>query len=195
MRKPSSAVWVITAGSLAYATLRYNVFKGVAWSDWPVFVLNKGLALASLALLAAWILGHRRSTDASEPALLAAASRLMLAHIGLSLVVLSPVYFPAFFVEGRLTWQAGAALAIGMAAAVSLPAASRPGRAHRSRLRGLGLIAFAAGCHTALFGYSNWFAPPEWPGYLPPITLVSFAAGLLGIGAAWSGHARPPNGR
>ena len=104
----------------------------------------------------------------------------MLAHIGLSLVVLSPVYFPAFFVDGRLTWQAGTALAIGVAAAVALPVVSRPGRAHRSRLRGLGLIAFAAGCHAALFGYSSWFTPAAWPGYLPPITLVSFAAGLIG---------------
>jgi hypothetical protein len=180
MRKPSSAVWVITAASLAYATLRYNVVKGVAWSDWPVFILNKGLALSSLVLLAAWILRHRRSTEASEPALLAAASRLMLAHIGLSLVVLSPAYFPAFFVDGRLTWQAGAALATGMSAAVALAGVSRPGRAHRSRLRGLGLIAFAAGCHAALFGYASWFTPAAWPGYLPPITLVSFAAGLIG---------------
>jgi hypothetical protein len=29
IKKPSSAVWVITAASLAYATLRYNVLKGV----------------------------------------------------------------------------------------------------------------------------------------------------------------------
>jgi hypothetical protein len=195
MRKPSSAVWVITAASLAYATLRYNVFKGVAWADWPVFILNKGLALASLLLLAAWILGHRRSTDASEPALLAAASRLMLAHIGLSLAALSPVYFPAFFADGRFTWQAGTALAIGVAAAVALPVASRPGHAHLSRLRGLGLIACAAGCHAALFGYSSWFTPTAWPGRLLPITLISFAAGLVGLGAAWSGHAHPPSRR
>jgi hypothetical protein len=177
---------MITAASVAYATIRYNVFKGVAWTDWPVFVLNKGLALSSVVLLAAWILRHRRSTDVSEPALLAAASRLMLAHIGLSLVVLSPVYFPAFFVDGRLTWQAGAALSIGMAAAVGLPVVSRPGRAHRSRRRGLGLIVFAAGCHAALFGYSSWFTPAAWPGSLPPITLVSFAAGLFGAFAAFN---------
>jgi hypothetical protein len=195
MRKPSSAVGVITAASLAYATLRYNVFKGVAWTDWPVFILNKGLALSSLLLLAAWILRHRRSTDVSEPALLAAASRLMLAHIGLSLIVLSPAYFPAFFMDGRLTWQAGIALAIGVAAAAALPVVSRPGRAHRSGLRSLGLIAFAAGCHAALFGYSSWFTPAAWPASFPPITLISFAAGLVGIGAAWSGHAHPPSGR
>ena len=186
MRRRPSAVWGITAASLAYATLRYNVFKGVAWSDWPVFVLNKGLALSSMMLLAAWILRHRRSTDVSEPGLLAAASRLMLAHIGLSLVVLSPVYFPAFFVDGRLTWQAGAALAIGMAAAVGLPVVSRPGHAHLSRLRGLGLIACAAGCHAALFGYSSWFTPAAWPGHLLPITLISFAAGLVGAFAAFN---------
>jgi hypothetical protein len=195
MRNPSAAIWAIIAAAIAYATLRYNVFKGVPWGDWPVFVLNKAIALSSLVLLAAWILRHRRATDISEPALLAAASRLMLAHAALSLIVLSPAYFPAFFMEGRLTWQAGAALAMGVAAAVGLPVVSRPGRAHRSRLRGIGLIAFAAGSHAALFGYSTWFTPAAWPGYLLPITMISSGAGLIGFLATLGGRSSPPSRR
>ena len=186
MRRRSSAVWGITAASLAYATLRYNVFKGVAWSDWPVFVLNKAIALSSLLLLVAWILRNRRPAEASGAPLLAAASMLALAHAGLSLIVLTPAYFPAFFEESRLSWQAGVALALGVATAIRLSVVARPGHAHLSRLRGLGLIACAAGCHAALFGYSSWFTPTAWPGSLPPITLVSFAAGLIGAFAAFN---------
>jgi hypothetical protein len=184
MRKPSSAVWVITAASLAYATLRYNVFKGVAWSDWPVFVLNKGLALSSLLLLVAWILRARPTVGAPQTALLAAASRMMLAHIGLSLVLLTPVYFPAFFESGRLTWKAGAAILLGVMATSGLSVAVAPVGAAGARRRALGLVSLAAGSHAALFGHASWLTPSEWPGYLVPITLISFLAGLVGIVAA-----------
>ena len=190
MRKSSSLFWSITSASLAYATLRYNVFKGVAWSDWPVFALNKALALSSLLLLVAWVLRGRRGASGSQSALLAAASRTLLAHIVLSLVLLTPVYFPASFAGGRLTWQAGTAVLLGVAAAVGLSAAGRPADGPRTRRRALGAVAWAAGCHAAMFGYSSWFTPSAWPGYLPPITLVAFVAGLAGFAAALG---RPPD--
>ena len=184
MNNRAHAAWVVTAASLAYATLRYNVLKGVPWSDWPVFVLNKALALSSLLLLVLWAVRARRGRGTPQAVLLAAASRMALAHIGLSLVVLTPVYFPAFFLDGRLTWQAGTAVALGVAAASGLAAGARHAGAHASRLLALGLVAFGAGAHAALYGYSSWLTPSSWPGYLPPITLVSFAAGLIGLLAA-----------
>ena len=195
MRRPSAAIWGITGASIAYATLRYNVLKGVAWSDWPVFVLNKAIALSSLLLLVVWVLRARRGARAPQEALLAAAARMMLAHVGLSLVLLTPVYFPAFFAEGRLTWQAGAALLLGVAAAMGLSVASRSGSGHGASRRALGIVAFAAGSHAALFGYASWLTPATWPAYLLPITLLSFAAGVVGIVAALSGLSSPPDSR
>jgi hypothetical protein len=194
MRESSSLVWAISAGSLAYATLRYNVFKGVAWSDWPSFVLNKSLAMSGLLLLVAWVVRARRSDSARHAGLLNAASRTMLAHILLSVVLLTPVYFPALFRDGRLTGLAGLAVIIGIAAAgglsVSAPAAVTPG----DRRPAAGAVAFAAGCHAALFGYSSWLVPSSWPGHLPPITLVSFAAGVVGLAAGLGGRSSPPAG-
>jgi len=38
-------------GSVAYATARYNIFKGVSWNDWPTYTLNKALGLSALLLL------------------------------------------------------------------------------------------------------------------------------------------------
>jgi len=195
MNNRERAIWRITLASLAYATLRYNVFKGVPWSDWPVFVLNKALALSSLLLLVLWAVRARRGKGTPQTVLLTAASRMTLAHVGLSLVALTPVYFPAFFLDGRLTWQAGTAVALGVAAASGLAAGARQGGPHGHRLPALGLVAFGAGTHAALYGYASWLTPWAWPGYMPPITLVSFMAGIIGVLAALRGPSRPPVSR
>ena len=193
MRKSSSAIWSISAASLAYATLRYNIFKGVAWSDWPVYILNKALAVASLLMLVTWVLRSRLGASGSRTALLAAASRTMLAHIVLSLVLFMPAYFPAFYADGRLTWQAGAAVLLGISAAMGLSVTGRPACDSQPRRRAVGAVAFAAGCHAAMFGYSSWLSPATWPGYLPPITLISFLAGVASLTAALGGLPGPPS--
>ena len=41
--------------SLIYAVLRYNVFKGVPWIDFPTYVFNKVLSLSALIL---FVLNH-----------------------------------------------------------------------------------------------------------------------------------------
>ena len=50
-RRDSRIVAVTVAVSGIYATLRYNVFKRVPWSDWPHYVGNKILALSALILV------------------------------------------------------------------------------------------------------------------------------------------------
>jgi hypothetical protein len=170
--------------SLAYATVRYNVFKGVPWSDWPVYVVNKALALSSLLLLLTWILRARGGPDESASGLLSSARRLALVHAGLSLAILSPAYFPTFFADGRLNWPSGISLLIGVVAASSLHLKSRPTVPWVATARRLGVIALMAGMHAMLNGYGSWLAPATWPGYMPPITLIAFAVGVAGMAAA-----------
>lgn len=44
---------------------------------------------------------------------------------------------------------------------------------------GRAVLALTA-AHVALMGYEKWLAVEDWPGYLPPITLLSFiAAGVF----------------
>ena len=44
------ARWVllIWGACLAYAVLRYNVFKGVEWMHLPLYIINKSVALAGI---------------------------------------------------------------------------------------------------------------------------------------------------
>jgi hypothetical protein len=53
-------------GSAIYATARYNVFKGVPWSDWPIYTLNKAFALSALLLLVSSVLRKRSAKEYSN---------------------------------------------------------------------------------------------------------------------------------
>jgi hypothetical protein len=184
MSKPSRTTWVITFASLVYATVRYNVFKGVPWSDWPVYVVNKALALSSLLLLLTWILRARLGPDESMSNLISHARRFALVHAGLSLAILSPAYFPAFFVGGKLNWPSGVSVLIGTVAASGLHVTTQPDVPWRSAVRRAGVVGLMAGTHAMLNGYGSWLAPVTWPGYMAPITLIAFAAGAMGMAAA-----------
>lgn len=174
------------AASTAYATLRYNVFKGVAWSDWPHYTVNKSLALASLVLLAWAVLrlaaGHRRTIRM----LMAFASGLAVTHSLVSLALLEPQYYEAFYATGRLTLAAGVSLTLASAAVALLQwgKGTRADEAPRKAIFALAAIAFISGLHAALPSIPNWLAPARWPGGMPPITLISFLTGLLALLAA-----------
>jgi branched-subunit amino acid transport protein AzlD len=176
-----------------YATLRYNVFKGVAWSEWPVYVLNKVFALSALLLLMIYALRRRRS--AAEPAgrLLPAAWTLMLLHAGISLVILNPAYYAKYFQIEKLTWQAGWSMMLGVVAAVGLHKFCRACELSNavSFLAKVGILAFLSGLHAALLGYAGWFQPATWPGHMIPITLISFVAGSVALGAAFLPQPKP----
>jgi hypothetical protein len=146
--KHSRATWVITFMSLVYATVRYNVFKGVPWSDWPVYVVNNALALSSLLILLTWILRARLGPDESMASLLSNARRLALVHAGLSLAILSPAYFPAFFLDGKLSWPSGVSVLLGAVAASGLNVTPRPDVLWLAAVRRVGVVGLMAGTPT-----------------------------------------------
>ena len=176
MKKPHPIVGAIVVTAVAYATLRYNVFQGVPWSDWPVYVLNKAAAVSSLVMLLVWTLRAQRGRRNAPGGLLAAAARLALLHTALSIAILSPAYYPAFYNGARLTWQGSLSLLLGVSTASGLVMSARGPLDARATARRLGLVTFAVGLHAAIYGYPGWFTPSLWPGHLPPITMLSAVA-------------------
>ncbi len=174
----------IVGGSLAlalgYATVRYNVFKHVPWADWPHYVVNKALALAGLILIALSVLRLARRGGTIRR-LMAWAGGFTSAHVLLSLALLRPEYFDKLFVDGKLTAAAGWSMLLGAAAWAATEVGARRAHQWRPAVRGelLALIALVSGLHAALPSIGGWFAPATWPGGLPPITLISFAIGLI----------------
>src|SRR5688572_13451556 len=76
--------------AVAYATVRYNIFKGVAWSDWPVYTLNKVFGVTSLLLLVIAVARYRLGNAYPNGKIMYAAGLSGGIHILLSLLLLNP---------------------------------------------------------------------------------------------------------
>lgn len=185
---------LLTGASLLYATVRYNLFKGVPWADWPAYTVNKALAVGSLLIVLVGVIRLCRS-DGRSGVLLGWAGALALAHSLLSFALLDPTYYPRLFEAGKLTAPAGLSLTIGVLATAGMElGARRAGSWPRPLRHGtLALIAFCGGLHAALPATSTWLAPASWPGGLPPLTLISFLAGALAV-TLWLSHVRAQRG-
>lgn len=173
--------------ALTYATLRYQVGKGVPWADWPIYTVNKALGVAVLGLIAVGLIRvvARRITRLGEH--FALAGQAMVAHCVLSLALLQPAYFPKFFAEGKLTGPASLALLSGVAALIAFRASRTQAQrwSLENRMRVAGAIAFTAGLHAALPGTGTWLAFEAWPLNLPPITLIAFIVGICTACLPW----------
>ncbi len=214
LRDTRGPLWVIVTGvvSLAYAIVRYNVFKGVPWEQLPAYVVNKAAAVSAVTLLAgSYLAGRGIPLEARDPERRLVAKFLGLCgfwaaglHAILSLALLSPAYYPKFFAGDKMTFAgelamlAGALGLLGMAlpAASSLPNMEEAlGRRWWRRAQRGGYLALAmAAAHTAAMGLPGWFRPGEWPGGLPPITLIGFLIAALPLAARLRRGSGPPSG-
>jgi DMSO/TMAO reductase YedYZ heme-binding membrane subunit len=190
--------WIVGA-SVAYAVLRYNVLAGVAWAELPLYVSNKGISLASAALVAvAYLSGYIRldgkgREDSRRLARTAglAGFALALVHIVASFAVLTAAHYPQLFRGGDLSEVGWVCLAGGVLAALLLtfPAVySLPrllpflGVENWKRAQQLGYPGLAlTALHVFLIGNANWLSVSRWPGGMPPISLISFLICLAPI--------------
>jgi hypothetical protein len=199
--------------SIAYAVLRYNVVGPVAWKDLPIFVLNKGVSLAAIILLAfGFSIGPLANLGISafdfglESRKILGISGLLLTifHVLLSFLIFNPQYYPKFFdSDDSLSVIGNFSLLAGTASFMIL------GLYHwcfRNRSENkevlisiitskkflLGLL-FLLGIHLFFMGYATWSTPSKWQGGLPPISLISFTVVLCGF--AINGMGRTSTGK
>jgi hypothetical protein len=178
----------VVAGAAMYATARYHVFNNVAWSDWPIYTMNKVFGLSALVLLVLAVARRRWRPELPIGGTMLSAGVLFGMHVLVSLALLSPAYYPKMFAGGKLSAPAGTALVLGAIATAALAAGAkpRPQQHADTKARGLALLAFALGAHGALPGVASWLEPSAWPGLMPPISLVSFVLGAAALGIAWT---------
>lgn len=183
----------IVALCVLYATIRYNVFAGVSWSEFPLFIANKGISIGAAVLLALAYLANRLvPADAhgrgSGRALARAAglggAGLAAAHTLVSFAALLPRRYPSLFDQGTLNDAGWVCLAAGTLALAlfAIPAVySFPrflpalGPEHWRRAQSVGYLGLGlTALHVWSLGAHNWWDPSAWPGGLPPISLLSF---------------------
>jgi hypothetical protein len=175
----------VLAVSLAYAVVRYHVFKGVPWDQLAVYTTNKAVAVAALALFGVSRLVRQ---PARRKHLGLVGAMFAALHAMLSFTVLEPSYFPAIHrAGGAMTWQGETSMLVAAIASMLLlwlayASLHRPADVQvegTSLVRGLGRIVLGlVALHVLVLGYAVWLDVDTWPGRLPPITLLSFAIAL-----------------
>lgn len=177
----------------SYAIIRYNVIKGVAWEELPLFISNKAISLSAITFIAiSYALGSlsRFWPKLFEPTLPLRKHFGLLGfglaalHAIFSFLLFSPAYYPKFFQEtGKLTLVGELSMLFGvlaffvfsLVAYVSVPAVAKDmdpkrwGRVQHFGYTGCVLILF----HVAIMGIEGWTKPEGWPGGLLPISLMA----------------------
>lgn len=192
---------VLSALAIGYAIIRYHVLKGVPWEHFPLFIFNKGISLSAVFLITlSYMLGrlarifpHIFTKWLSMRKFLGVAGfGLAATHALISLLILSPSYFPKFFEEsGQLNLVGELSLLFGVVsffifsivAATSVPAIEKSMDKHNwLRVQRLGYLAlFFVMLHVLIMGYAGWLKPQDWPGGLLPISLVAFIVIALAL--------------
>ena len=188
--------------SLVYGVLRYHVFEAVPVRDFPLYVLNKCIALTAFILLTInFALGPAKKLGADVPDSWLSARKeigisafvFVLVHlIGALLIFGSGGYYAKFFAPGGgISGIGGWSLLFGVLAFAWLWLYNISFKTHQegdedflrmiSSKGSLMVAAFLAAGHVVVMGHSSWFQPATWAGGMPPITLVAFAIFLVGF--------------
>ena len=188
--------------SLIYVVLRYHIFGGVSWEEFPLFILNKGLSLAGFLLITYnFSFGPIKNIGVKVPdswldarnTLAMIGFLLLLLHALISFLLFSPEYYAEFFEEnGKLTLLASLSILFGVVGFVLLWMINMTFQTYMREndifvkfisSRSFLLAALTlGGLHLALMGYKGWLTPALWHGGLPPVSLLAFfffAAGYL----------------
>ncbi len=205
--RPSSRLWqpatirwfvAIFGASTVYSVVRYHFAGDVAWTHFPLFILNKATALAAVLFLASsYLIGKVIRWYDSDKQLRLVVIKfcglvgffLAAIHAFMSVVLMRPAYFAKYFLaDGRLDLQGELGITTGTAAlflllgpaVTTLPMMARAiggRRWKRSQRLGYVALGFVAG-HLMALGLEGWLVPSQWPGGLPPISSIAFVAAL-----------------
>ena len=180
--------------SITYTILRYHIVGNTPWSQFPIFILNKGLSLSGFILLGInFSLGPLNNIRKGigekwlsiRPALGVSSFLLIFTHLFLSLILLNPANYQKFFlVNGSFTTSGGLSMLAGVIAflilwiyTISFQTFLREDKAFIKFITSRKVILMAmifTAAHIFFMGYQGWMTPQNWPGGLPPITLIAF---------------------
>lgn len=175
-----------------YATLRYNVFKGVDPNHFPVYIVNKIFSVAGILFIAlSYITGKvnwfKFNNEEDKTQFIRFAGlvgfSLCAMHVFLSLLIISPEYFPKFYDGNMMNLTGETTMLMGVLSlyCFSIPAITTipfmqeaVGIKKWQRRQSMGYFGLLTSLiHTAVMGFAGWFSVTKWPGYLPPLSLIA----------------------
>jgi DMSO/TMAO reductase YedYZ heme-binding membrane subunit len=194
VRKPVVTSVMVLLIILTYAVIRYNVIKGVSWSQFPLFIFNKAISLAAVVFIAlSFIIGPFAKFWPNIFVKFISLRKyfgllgfgLASIHAIMSLLIFTPSYYQKFFSEtgnlnltGELSMLFGvlAFFIFGIVTITSFPAVEKSMKYENwLKVQRTGYIAFFfVMLHVFVMGIGGWLKPAGWPGGLLPISLIAF---------------------
>ncbi|MGY9107674.1 MAG: hypothetical protein ACKVG0_14340 [Alphaproteobacteria bacterium] len=159
--------------SLAYALARYAWFSDVAAIHIPTYLVNKAIAVVAVFFVFYAALDHKQGRHDRSREWGRLAMQAAFVHVLLSLAILKPGYFETFFGDERLNLRGELVVLFGALAAYVFWIIPRYAGQEKvmSVLKWLGCLLLLF--HLLSVGLFKWIRPAEWPGYMPPISLIS----------------------
>lgn len=98
MQVPMAVVWLYVV-CLVYSVVRYVAFAPQNAENIPVFIANKGLAMAAALCFSAGLMATWRAGKTDAATWFRAGVWGVVAHVPMSLAILTPAYFKEFFAD------------------------------------------------------------------------------------------------
>jgi DMSO/TMAO reductase YedYZ heme-binding membrane subunit len=196
-RTARRVIIIVIVFTALYVTLRYHIFKGVEWSHFQLFIMNKILAFSGFIFLVASLAlepVYRKqgaSWFATRKFLGRTGMVLIIIHIIVSFLLFRPEIYDKFFrADGTLNaigeWSMLMGT-LGIAAYLIMHNTfTKPEEGNgfqkmvMSPAFGITALTLSA-LHVAIMGFEGWLTPREWHGGMPSISLVSLSVFLIGI--------------
>ena len=173
-----------------YYILRYNIFKGVEWAHFPLFMLNMGLDPIYRGKGKEWFVIRK---------FLGRTGMMMIViHTIMSLLLFRPEVYDKFFnPDGTLNAMGEWSMllgSLGIAAYIIMHNSfSNPEEGNRFqnwiRSPFFGITALVLSTfHISVIGFSGWLTPREWYGGMPSISLLSALFFIIAMVLVLSGR-------
>ena len=170
--------------TLAYSIVRYNVFNNVPWSDLPLYIINKAISFSAIIYVAAYIILEKKDHHEISIKIRKLATAFIYIHLTISLVLLTPSYYQKFFdgTKLNLTGQVsllGGILALGLLNSVRFTKKLNIKESLSFfKKYGAEILLLLIAVHLFVMGFKGWISPGNWPGGMPPISMLSFIAAV-----------------
>jgi len=168
----------ISIGCMAYALIRYALFKGVPLTDTPAYLLNKAASVAATIFLAmaAWH-AWRKSPEVVYWGKLTWTAVVL--HGLLSFGIFGTEFFPAWFEDGKPNLTGQLVLLTGVLGAIGMLEVRLRKRKDASGESILIFVSVITLLHVVIMGGKKWFIPADWPGGMPNMSMLGAIAAAI----------------
>jgi len=208
MKTAIRIILIVIVLCTVFVIVRYHIFKGVEWTHFPLFILNKILAFSGFVLLVLSL--------ALEPVyrkrgpgwfdirkyLGRTGFVLIVMHSIMSFLLFRPEVYDKFFAaDGTMNAVGEWSMLLGVLGITSyiimhnsfshMDEINGFHKVIRSPVFGITALTLSA-LHIAVLGFEGWLTPGEWHGGMPSVSMVSVSVFLIGFIVFTLGQSKSP---